>query len=89
MACVSCQQKRKNIEKAYFKAISTYKSTVPCNLTEEDICAIKERLMCLKTKIKGKDFNKYLGFVNSLINLEDYCRYDLSMIEEIIDELGC
>lgn len=90
MACNSCKNKinYKNVEKVFHKVVNTY---VPkeCNLTEADIKTLKEKLLCVKQKIPMKSYNKYAGFIESMLSLKDYCRYDLGVLNKMIEEYGC
>ena len=90
MACISCGKKNnyRNIEKVFHKLVNT-NAPKTCNLTEEDIVLLKEQLKCVKLKISFKDYNKQLGFLTSMLNLKDYCRYDLSILQTMIEQYEC
>lgn len=90
MACTSCGKKNnyKNIEKTYHKLVNTYKPK-SCDLTEEDLISLRDKLKCIKSKISFVDYNKQLGFLKSMLTLRDYCRYDLSILQQLIEEYEC
>lgn len=60
-----------------------------CTFSQMDAYNTQLRLKCLENKVKKSVYNKYLGVVNSLINLQDYCRYDLQQIITVLEQNGC
>ena len=90
MACNSCKNKinYKNAEQVFHKVVNTYTPKV-CTLTESDIANIKKNLQCVKQNIKMKDYNKYAGFIESMIVLKDYCRFDLTPLTKMFEAYGC
>jgi hypothetical protein len=60
-----------------------------CGKTELDIRSVQFRMVCLKSKIPVYDYNKYMGILNTLINLRDYCRYDIEPLILLLNEKSC
>jgi hypothetical protein len=69
--------------------VAVYVPNPNCSYDLTDAFNTRLRLQCLQSKVKIATYNKYLGVVNSLINLQDYCRYDLTPIIAVLDENGC
>lgn len=88
MGCVSCAFKKLQGSGlvSYPKKV---REVVSCDLTEEDITELRDSLFCLKAKIPFREFNKYLGTINSLLAVRDFCRYDISKIKKTLKEYGC
>lgn len=92
MAC-NCLKKspasKKSLDQIYLQKFNepTYKE--PCNMKETDIMAFKERLKCLKKKVPLHQHNRYLGIINSMLNLKNYCKYNTKQLKELLDECQC
>lgn len=87
MGCVSCSKRKPKAVNYSYPVIKA--ESKPCNLSESEIKLIRDQLFCLRSKIPFKDFNKYLGTINSLLTLSDYCRYDITNITRLIKQYGC
>lgn len=86
MACNTCKQK--NLSEIYFQ-MAAPKFYGDCDVTQEQVAAIKERLICLKPKIKYVDYNRAMGIVISLLNTQNYCKYNLQPLITLLDEFDC
>lgn len=88
--CTTCngKVKSKSIDKIYRKLLKTH-AIKNCTATEEDIKQFKETLKCIKKSLKFQEYNKYAGLIDSMLNLKDYCRYDLSFISNLAEDYGC
>lgn len=88
--CSTCGNKinYKKIDQVYNKLMSTA-TPKSCTTIESEILLIKEKLKCIQSKIKMVDYNKYYGFILSMLKLREYCRYDLSILDKMFIEYGC
>lgn len=82
MACKTCN-------KILTYPIYYEKTTSYCNTTREEVLAIKDKLKCLKTKIKFKDYVVVMSVINIMLRMNDYCRYDYEYFKKLIDENDC
>lgn len=91
MACKYCSSKTKA---SYFNSFQ-YKMSLrkvlkdePCTTSKEELQEIKQKLQCVLKKVPIAQYNKYLGLVNTNMNL-NYCKYDMKPIIEFLKEHGC
>lgn len=86
MACNSCKQK--NASEVFFQ-MAAPKFFGNCDVTKEQIEVVETRLVCLRDKINYVDFNRSLGIVKSLLNTQNYCKYNLKPLLDLLDEYDC
>ena len=88
--CNNCKNKIdfKNLSQVFHRLFRTY---VPskCNLEEADILELRENLICIKNKIHYVDYNKQIEFLNAMIHLKDYCKYDLGVLNSLLEAYDC
>lgn len=60
-----------------------------CTKTLGDIQEISNKLPCLKSKINIKQYNSFVGIIQSMLNLQDYCKYDTDQITQMLTLHGC
>jgi hypothetical protein len=78
MACFSCSQK--SAAKAYFKSVEIEKEKV-CEEKESELLEMLAKMQCISKINRSPQVNSFLGELLSMINLKDYCRYDLAPIK--------
>lgn len=90
MACSSCNSKRINprqVDNIFYEVI--HQGQPGCTRSKEEVDALVSRLNCVKGKIHYKNFNKFMGFLISMQNFKQYCRYRLEPMIEMLDSYGC
>lgn len=60
-----------------------------CTKTKDDIINLYNRLLCYKEINPGFVVNVNLGQVISMLNTFEYCRYDVTHIEELLNSTSC
>lgn len=78
MACKTCLQKKK-----------LQKSNNNCESSYDDISSLIFRLSCAENKIQPYLYNKYLGILQSMINMYNYCLYSTEEIINTLNEHNC
>lgn len=90
MACNSCRKKTINpsdVDQIFFEVI--HQGTPGCTRTLAEIQQLKARLTCVKGKIQYRLYNRYMGFLISMINFKNYCKYNIEPMSEMLDSYGC
>jgi hypothetical protein len=59
-----------------------------CFVTKQKIETIYNRLLCLKNS-GTSNINSYIGKIITMINLKDYCKYDISDILNFLNSTNC
>ena len=76
------------LPKAYVSTPSP-RVDVNCEKTINDIQNLYNRLLCTKNSYFSKTENIYLGKLLTMINLKEYCKYDVTEIEEFVTSKNC
>lgn len=83
--CKRCSQKQNQIN--IYSIVPPLNSN--CDKTLEEIESLKQRLYCVESKIPLSLYNQYMGIIRSLINLKNYCKYNLDPIIQLLNEYNC
>lgn len=51
-----------------------------CSVTEQELLELKNNLIQNKTPENTQSVNQYLGFIDTMINYQQYCMYSLNTI---------
>ncbi|MGL4976905.1 MAG: hypothetical protein ACRC5G_02715 [Cetobacterium sp.] len=83
MGCSVCN-KNKSIFDFVNTTLNSKKEVSDCIIKKEKIDELIVLLLTQKQDSVQK--NIYLGYLYSMKNLEDYCRYDINIINDFINE---
>jgi hypothetical protein len=84
MACSSCS--KKNNVLSYFVSKVTPSIPTECLENEESVKLLESRVRCIMRTNKSFILNSSLGKLLSMINLGNYCKYNLTDITNSLDE---
>jgi hypothetical protein len=85
MGCYNCS-KKKNILHTLTSASVKKPGSVPCTQEETNVIKLEAKLRCVMKLTSNSQLNAALGKLLSMINLKDYCRYDLEAINDILND---
>ena len=92
MGCSTCRQRTVQ---------STYQGVLPqpiidtnCSKTLEELTVLQEKVQCLINKelfvnITQFELVSFLGLIQTMINLGQYCKYELSNLTQRIENVEC
>lgn len=86
-----------NANKVIAPAESTYtppESSEGCIITLVELAQLKTKLECFQThnlyiNVTPQEVNAALGTIQSMINIGDYCLYDLTYLKNRIENVTC
>jgi len=76
-------------------AVSTYNSTpfvetvINCEKTRSSVQTLYDRMLCAKDDFSKLEENIYLGKLLTMLNINDYCKYDVAEIESYVTNKNC
>lgn len=56
------------------------KESVPCDVSREEILGIKESLLSIKNPGNASFVNSRLGFIDTMLNYNNYCLYKIDTL---------
>lgn len=76
---------------------SPYCFTVPpvflkrqkCEVQYKDVAEFRNKLECLKSKIKFIEYIKWKGILNSMLMTKNYCTFDLTDLNNLLIKYEC
>lgn len=60
-----------------------------CEKTRTEIQDLYNRMVCVKSEVTGKTVNTYLGILLTMLNINQYCKYNTNEIEVYIIKYNC
>ena len=74
----------RNIQQTTHTYTPKVREVVNCDIQESTILSIYNSLVTIKQNNPSNQLNIYLGKVLTMINLADYCKYDIEEINQFI-----
>lgn len=55
--------------------------SIPCYVTKQELEDVKSQLIAAKTVLNSAFVNRRLGYIDTMINKQQYCLYSLSSLQ--------